>query len=259
MKYRIPIMHRTPFVRRIPVLEREPVIRRTSVFQRKAICSTVVDYRGCIIGDRYTDCNGCTYCKPGKENEYNDSILLVIDDEIEDWQEVIDDIIAAKNNKEYMRVVTDVPLPKEVIYELAYSPFNVLQYNLDLYMGKEELDTFKSSIFTASNCGLYIAVLLYPILPGVVRVYDVIELINSFRNLCRHVCLKFIEVKEPISPRNGYYNINGEAVPEWTLKRTEDETLQCSDLYISKFLTSLQKYIVPRKINVSICNQEVCY
>lgn len=258
MKYRIPIMHRAPFVRRIPVLEREPVIRRTSVFQRKAICSTTVDYKGCIIGDKYTDCNGCTYCKPGEENPQNDSILLVIDDEVEDWQEVIDDILAAKNNKDYMRVVTDVPLPDEVVYELAYSPFNVLQYNIDLYMGRSELDALKASIFTASNCGLYISVMLHPILPGVVRVYNIIELINSFRNLCNHVCLKFIEVKEPLRPCNGYYNINGEAVPEWTLEKAE-ETLQCSPLYTSKFISSLQKYVVPRKINVSICNQKVCY
>lgn len=259
-RYRRPIFKRVPFVKRKSVHSRTPLVKRRPIFRREPVPLNFIAFESCTIGCK--DCSGNTYCSvdTSREDDNKNFRLIRVKEEKteEEWNEICKQIAFVESQGCFIRMVTDVSIPREVLFVLAYSPFNVVQYNLNLSSSESYLDGIKESLFLADNCGLYIALMLYPIMPEATKSYDILEFLNSMRCSCNVICFKFIEFSCENHPYMGFFNINGNLIPEKYMEQQSDKFV-CSSSFKESFCTIMTRYLNPRKISCSLCNDKICY
>lgn len=239
---------------------RTPFIKRTSIYNRTPIFVPKVDYEGCIICDK--SCNGTKYCEvriPKDEDSDSFRLIRILDVSYsqDEWDEIVKTIEFVKSQECNVRVVTDRSLPNEVLYKLSYSSFNVVQFNLNL-MSHHNMSKMKRNIFLADNCGLYISLMLFPIIPTVTKSSDILELLSSMRCSCNTVCFKFVELSANQYILQDHYIINGYSVHK-SFMSTCGDRLICSEWFKTSFCTIFTQFLEPRKINCSLCNDNTCY
>lgn len=243
---------------RLSNIKRTSIFMRSPVLERYSISLNSVTYSGCkILDNGLVDCSNTEF---STFPDYGDSrtILIVLNSENHDWDEILELIALCKERHRYIRIITEVVVPMEILCAFTYHPCNVIQYNIDIKRG-EYSKLLRSSIYNAKICGAYITVFIYPIIPTIITVSNVIEMTVMFKNLSDHICVKLLEVDQPLDPVDGLYNINGNAVPEKYLERCKDGVLRCSKYYRAAFSNALTKYTIPNKVNLSICDQGKCY
>lgn len=248
-------MERAPFIIRRPILERDPMVTKQAIFQRTPITCTQVHFDKCALCANNVDCGG--YCYNASENIIdpdNPQFGLV---RYQEGQPAVDDIEALENAGLYTRLVAEAPVNPGVLFALAYSPFNIVQYNLnDQYPIKQ----WQRSIYKAKSCGLYIAIKLPVIIPTVTKIQDVLRTMEEYSNVGRYFCIQFMDTKD-VMPHcaEGYYNINGALVPEKYVTDNHQGGIQVNQVFLTKFLSTMNRYTKPKKVNVMVCYNGKCY
>lgn len=259
MKYRIPIMKRTPFVIRRSIVHRSPVVSRIAVINRTPVPVKNISYTSCKLMTSCVDCKGFDYTPTNEVLAPMCIFRLVRVSDTDNKEQLIDKIQGIKNEGAYIRLVTDKPLPAEVVTSLMYSPFNIIQYNINC-MDNVSRGDMKKSLAVAKNCGLYTSVLFYPIIPTIIKVSYILSMLEEYHSLVNYFCLNFLST-HGVLPQNygGHYNINGYLVPDKYMTYNKEGGIQCNESYLSDFITVLNSFVRPRKINVILCNNATCY
>ena len=254
-KYRLPIMERAPFIIRRPLVDRTPMVTPKAVFDRTPITCTQVHFDECALCANNTDCGGYKYYTQGDEvSPDNPQFGLV---RYQDGQSVTDEIEALEDAGVYTRLIADAPVTSGVLFALAYSPFNIVQYNFnDQYPAKE----WQQSIHKARSCGLYIAIKLPVIIPTVVKLQDILQLMEKYSNVGKYFCIQFMDTKD-VMPycAEGFYNVNGALVPEKYVTDNGQGGIQVNEDFLMKFLSTMNRYVKPKKLNVMVCYNGKCY
>lgn len=266
-KYRRAIFSRTPIVNRKPVRQHRMPVKRHSIFSRIPITFEATEFTGCPLFN--SQCFNCAsennYCEWNTDTSECDfqvfRLIRVCEPLSEDeTQDLIKKILFVKSLGCYIRLITDAPLDNEVLFTLGYDPLNVIQFNINLLdFSKDYIKGMKHSIFTADNCGLYVGLMLYPIIPGVTKSHEVLEFLNSFRCSCNNICFKYLEL--PLSTKkyeDSYFNVNGHVVPSCYFVKLGNK-LVVSPYYRRTFSTIMTRFLTPRKVNCSCCNDYICY
>lgn len=265
-RYRRAIFSREPVINRRPVKRHRTPVKRHSIFNRVPLTSVKTEYQGCQLYG--CNCENCVseqeFCEWDADVEKYDfhtfrliRISEILDEDAE--SELIKKIHYVKSLGCYIRLITDVELPNGVLFALGYNPLNVVQFNINIMETSEEvLRSMKTSIFTADNCGLYVALMLYPIIPEVTHTSGILELLNSFRCSCNNICFKYLDLPCSTPCSNGYYNVNGHLVPECYYQRIGDK-LGVTAYFRRTFSTIMTKFLTVRKVNCSCCNDHICY
>ena len=120
------------------------------------------------------------------------------------------------------------------------------------------MDWIQKLIYLSGNCGLYNILFLYAIVPEIVKTYNVIDILDVFRNISNlQFNLKFCSLPD-IKEIDGFLNINGTPVSTKYLERTPDGWV-CTEKYMSSFLNTINVfYAKPRKMSVVICGSDIC-
>lgn len=262
MKYRNPIITRVPFVRRKTIYTRVPTVKRIPIVSRSPISLSNIDFEGCVLCSEGCGCNGANYCSASTvrgDNPTDFRLIRIFEGDYPDeyWMDIIDSIEFVKQQSCNIRMISDVAIPNEVLFSLGYSPFNVAQYNLNVF-DKKSIKGIRESLLTSTNCGIYTSLLLYPIMPEVTKSYDIIELLSSLQYSCRTLCFRFLELPDEYVESQGFYNVNGHLVPSKYMEHVEDKIV-CNDYFKENFCTIMTRYMEPRKVSCSLCNDNVCY
>lgn len=260
-RYRRAIFHRVPVINRKPLKQhREPICRKT-ICKRTPITSVVVEYDGCgLINSTCEECAlqqfYCDWDASLEDYDYNVIRLIRIQD-IDDTKELLHKIQYVESIGCYLRLITDVPLEDEVLYALGYNSLNVVQFNINI-LDELLLNIMKHSIFTADNCGIYVSLMLFPIIPEVTHTSQVLEILNAFRCSCNIICFKYLEIPVDFPSVDGYFNVNGNCVSsEYYIKLGDKFVVNA--YFRRTFSTVISRFLSPRKVNCSSCNEHVCY
>lgn len=254
---RTPFIQRTPFIRERQKIQRKPIITRQPIVSRQPICENCDNCEKCKLFSEYKDCGGNLYVAPDDlTTDMHIPRLFVVTKDV-DQMSLIPEIEALEKAKKFLRLVTDVPLNRELVTAVAYSPYNILQHTIDLSKSDYMFEDMKDSLYLAGNYGVYTTALIAPIIPGVVKISKILGVINRIAPACLYFCLKFM-VAASTKKVNGVYLINGYPVSEEYLVETEDG-VACSEKFITYCVDTIAAYTIPKKINVCVCNNKTCY
>ena len=238
-------------------MERVPIVRRTAIFERNACCSTCVEYETCKLCNQFLDCMGKSYAPHDSNKSSEVYRVIYVSKDYEDFDSLEDKIWELSKKNVCLRLIINRPIPKEVLWAVSYSEKNILQVNLDMLKVNTEVLWAQELIALAGNCGLYVVLFLYPIIPYLVKTYQVIDLLDMFRNTVNiHTMLKFSKILN-VKETDGYLNFNGIPISTRYLIKTGNDW-ECTPEYMEKFLKIINLYSVPRKISVSICGKSDC-
>ena len=166
----------------------------------------------------------------------------------------LDSIQRAKNKNEDICLETEKDIPREIVWDLSYSPRNILQINLCLLEPFERLGWVIELVHLTEICGIRCNLMLFPIIPTIVSTSDVIRIIDSVNN-CNHckIILKFSEfIKyEPTSSKK-FLTTNKRAIPMEYLTRYTENLYKCSNLYTEEFFQLVKFYTDSTKLEVVI-------
>lgn len=223
---------------------RKPIISRTAIYQRITCCSDHIKYEGCNL------CNS----SPCKGSSKNTLEVMYITQGNNNWDDIINKIWSFHDEGKFLRLIIDTEIPKEVLWAASYSEKNIFQVNINMIELNSNIDWIRKLVFMSGNCGLYVVLFLYPIIPDLVKTYHVIDVIDMFRNVVQfHVNLKF-GVFTKVQESEEYINFNSIPVSIKHLKKCED-SWECTPEYLKNFLDIVNLYAIPRKISVGICGE----
>lgn len=239
---------------RKPIVLRNPIVPRTAIYERIACCSSYVKCENCKLCREFSDCSQKTYV-PWDSSETSELYRVIyVPDDYEDWETLEAQIWELSDKDVYLRLIIDKNVPKEVLWAASYSEKNIFQINVNMIDFDTEVLWVQKLVSLAGNCGLYVVLFLYPIVPDLVKTYHVIDILDMFRNSVHfHVTLKFSEITD-VKETDGYLNFNGSPVSVKHLTKT-DCGWKCTSEYLRKFLEIVNLYAIPRKISVSICGE----
>ena len=256
MRYRVPILQRVPFIVRHSVFNRTPIITRVPVrCDRNSFAVEYEDSIKCRLSHSCTDCSGCEYYMPTDslvDSDYKKFVLIRADGLLE--TDLIESIQHIEESGKYIRMLVSESVSSEVIKAVAYSPYNIIQFNIDL----TKTDDLSSVIYFASKCGLLISIYLSPVIPTVIKASQVLSIIDHYTSVADYFCIKFFKKHADCVCLEEFVTINNTMVPSKFLAIKEDHLI-CSKDYTDKFLDIVNTYTKPRKINVVLCDNGSCY
>lgn len=245
-------------VRKSILIQRNPIVRRTAIYPRKACFSQEVSCKTCKLCTENCDCNGkpFVHISDSQKGSGSDDIykIIYLSAEIEhDWDEVESMIWQLDEQKALLRLITDVDIPQKILWAASYDAKNILQINVDMLHYGKVAHWVRKLVFNADKCGVYSVLFIHPIIPDVVKTYQVLELMHDMRNhKYVHFDLKFGEF-EGINEIDGYLNFNGKPVSNRYLVKNSQGLWQCTEEYLNLFLKKIQIYTEARNISVAIC------
>ena len=170
------------------------------------------------------------------------------------WTDLIDFIKLAKLNDESICLKTEIDVPKEIIWELAYSSKNTLQINVCILNSFEELSWVIELSHLTEICGICCNLVIFPIIPIVVKVSDVLRIIDAVRN-CKYckILIKFAEfIKYEKTTSKKYLMLNNNTIPMEHLIKCNSNLYKCSDAYKEECYQLIKFYTDNTKIEVTI-------
>ena len=219
-----------------------------------------IKYSGCSLCSAGTGCNDVTYCScstPLKENRTDFRLIRLSKTPDKEVARVVSDIQYVKSQSCNIRLISDVPVPKQVVFELAYSPYNVIQINIDLLLDSQFISDMLDTVTLASNCGLYTSVMLFPIIPELTPTYELLEMINRIHYNCKVVCFKFIEFDLSVC-KDGRFELGPVSISDKYFENHNGKYV-CSKYYKDSFCTIVSKFLESHRISCSLCNDKICY
>ena len=264
-KYRKAILSRSPIIDSTPKPVHRVPIKRHSIFNRMPVSSDSFICTGCSLFENTGNCaNQVDYCKWNESVDKYDfkTFRLIRISKIlspEEIEEVVQKIKFVQSNGCYIRLLTSVPVDNAILFALGYDPLNTIQYTLNIIdTSDDELVALKKNIFTADNCGIYVGLMIYPIIPEVTKCYSIIELLNSLRCSCNMICFKYIELPEDWKCYDGYFNINGNIASVNNFVKFNHKW-RVNNYYRRTFATAVNRFLSPRKVDCLCCNEHICY
>lgn len=238
----------------IKVAYRTPMISRTAIFPRKPVDTSVICYESCKLCDSFIDCQGnCLESFDSIDNLDCYRVLFVSKD-FENWGELVEIIWSLDVLGVLLRLITDTELPQEVLWAASYNCKNILQINLDMTQAENDMNWVRKLMGWSNSCGLFSVIFLYPIIPTIVRTYQVVDVMDSLRNYgCHHFSLKFSKLSGCKSFDDGVC-FHGKLIPLKYLTSSEC-FWECSSRFMEEFMEKINIYSIPRKISVSICGK----
>lgn len=254
-KSEVEVMKRTPII-----FSRKAIFHRTAIFRRIALCTQNVSYENCRLCTQVSDCQGQEYlwaCDEYYEKKDVYRVLYVSSLDC-DWVAIEAQIWNLENKGLLLRLIIDRDIPDRVLWAASYSAKNIFQVNINMIDLEKNLSWIQRLVSLAGNCGLYSVLFLYPIIPGLVKSYDVLEVIDNFRNAgYHHITLKFGEITN-CDEVDGYLNFGGTPVSTRYLTQTSQGTWECTKEYLKLFTEKIQVYTIPRKVSISVCGCGDC-
>lgn len=258
MRYREPILERVPFIIRHSLFNRIPIITRVPVnCDRNSFAIESGGYVNCRLCNSNTDCSGYTY-------HFVDSDDLSVVDDCKKFVilnadgKTIDELISIIEKIEisgkYIRMLVSEPISNDVIMALAYSPYNVIQFNINLV----QHNNLSDSVFFSNKCGLLVSMYMSPIIPIVVKVSKVLSIIDYYGLVVDYFCLKFFKTVNNCDYLDEFVDINHTLIPNRFLEISEGYLI-CSKIYKDKFVDMVNAYAKPRKVNIVLCDDNKCY
>ena len=245
-------------IRKSISVHRTPIVQRTAIYPRKPCYSKRVNCKTCKLCTENQDCNGKQFIhvpdlQEGSGNSDVYKIIYLSADVEHDWDEIESMIWQLDEQKALLRLITDVNIPQKILWAASYNANNVFQVNVDMLYYLKNSSWRRQLVFNADKCGMYCVLFVHPIIPDVVRTYDVLDLIHDMRNhKYIHFDLKFGEF-DGIDEVDGYLNFNGKPVSSRYLTRNSQGFWQCTEEYLNLFLDKVQIYTGVRNISVAIC------
>lgn len=171
------------------------------------------------------------------------------------WSDTIRRLQSLEENNTLVRLITETPLPDEVVWTAAYAAKNIVQINFDILYWKESITWVTALVHQLERCGVLCVLMIYPILPRQVKTYQVLQLIDAVGSCtgCR-IKIRFAEFKNPgLLIHSGFVQINGTSTPLSLVRQIQDDLWGCTDEFKQEFMEYLQYYAKTNKYNVSIC------
>lgn len=243
-------------------MKRQPIVRGVAIFHRVAIfprkpCCSGVDWKRCKLCSQFEDCVGNSFIPAEIEDLDTEKTRLIrVINEFEDWESIEQQLWRLSAQGTIVRLVTDVELPKEIIWAASYSEKNIIQINFDMTQRKKGMKWIDKTMSIANRCGVYCVLCFHPIVPGYTMTYQVIEVIDQCKSHGYfHVNLKFCEITGNVIESDGWLNFNGHVIPVKYMEKTSDGW-ECTQEYKQLFLSKIQLFTKPKKLSVSVCSNE---
>lgn len=246
-------MERTPVIRKA-------IIHRTAIYRRIALCTQNVSYENCRLCTQISDCQGNEHLRAIDEFYEKKEVyrVMYISAQDCDWDEIEARIWQLEKKGLLLRLIIDRDIPDRVLWAASYSAKNIFQVNINMIHLEKNLEWIQKLVAMAGNCGLYSVLFLYPIIPGLVKTYNVLEVIDNFRNAgYHHVTLKFGKIVN-CEETDGYLNFGGIPVSTKYLIQTSPKVWECTKEYLDLFVEKVQIYTTPRKVSISVCGNGDC-
>ena len=213
-------------------------------------------YSPCILCQGNKDCSGYTYLPPEDCLELKGSKtrhrLIYIGKDYENWYELEKQLMVASILKTNIRLVLDREIPSTVLKAAAFSPFNIVQFNVNLLEFADYVRWVGNGLAICNNCGLYSIVYLNPVIPVVTPSYYIIETLSNLQNLSSRVILGFATELSSLAETDLGYHFDDKIIPKEYLEKKENHFI-CSEVFKEKFLSIVNLYAAPHKISLAIC------
>lgn len=193
---------------------------------------------------------GCRECKLFRNLDINN--LKSFNTNNVSWIELIQNIQLCKLNNEDICLKTEKDLPKEIIWELAYSSKNILQLHTCILTPFKDLSWAIELVHLAEICGICCNLLIFPIIPTIVKVSDVLRIIDSVRN-CNYckIFIKFSEfMKYEVTTSKKYLMLDKHVIPMEHLIKCTPHLYKCSDSYREDFFQLIKFYTDNKKLDI---------
>lgn len=241
-------MKKKPLLKRLPILNRVPIIQRHPVYSR-------FSWEKCCLCSSNVDCSGRKFSRLSSK-VLKSCVSVYVSKKFNNWKHLENQLWKLGTQGVPLRLITEVNLPKEVVWAASYSSDNVVQINLNMMEYNNEIKWVDNLMSVLNRCGVYCVLCLNPIVPGVVKTYHVVELLARLRNHGKfHVNLKFCRVQGELFKSSGWINFNGNPIPEkWMVNH--QGVWECTPEFQHQFLEKVQLYSLPKKLSVSICGTD---
>lgn len=235
--------------KQVPIIQRHSIYHRVAIVRRRPCC-TPVNWSKCTLCKSSNDCSGNVY------NQKNPVKLITVPVGFSDWEQLETQIWELQHKGYNLRLITDQNMPKEIMWAASFSEKNIVQMNLNLMNMKLELDWVSKLMSLSNRCGVYSVLCLNPIVPGVVRTYHVVDILDRLNGLSHfHTNLKFCEIPEEIPVYNGIINFNGYLTSIRFMEKTS-QGWKCKSEFIQEFTEKVQLFSEPRKLSLQVCGNE---
>ena len=189
-------------------------------------------------------------CDPAKYKKYyfmgiTEKVLVIPSDP--DWTKILSKIQSCKERGLTLRLITSVQLPKEIIWKASYNENNIIHININM-LHIENFSWVSQAVRITEKCGILSLLFMYPIVPHVVKTYQVLQIVESVES-CLHceLRLKFLELNpEDVSLEEKENLIK---VEDMTL---DEHTWKCDPEFINIYMKYLTFYIKIKKSNLNI-------
>lgn len=233
------------------VVQKQPT-QRTAIFHRTPCCSQL-ECVSCRLCNQTEDCDGNRFVDVFSDEPSSVIRKLYIKDSLVDWDSVMAQITTESNSGSPMRLITDRKIPQRVLWKFSYSDKNVIQINLDMTKFPSNISWVEQIMITANKCGIYVVLCMYPIVPQVIKTYQVLEIIDRFK-WCGHftASIKFCEIPDTAIVSGGWLNFNGVPVSIKYLVHS-NSVWKCTEEFKDLYMKYIYRFSIPRKIKVNVC------
>lgn len=220
-------------VDRVPILTRKPIIF-TNLF-------SLTDY-------------DITQELSVLRDEYDYQTMVVDSSNVDEsyWENLGQKAQLINSSGVKVRVVATDYVAKNFLSYLMTSPFNIVQFNVNMVDGFHE-KMLRSSISQSGVCGLYTCVVFYPIIPTVLKTHELIELVLSMPD-CDAIGIKFLETEDYS------VDVNTVTVGEYSFNKKyatiNDGVLSCKDEYVDEFYRIVKSFLGHRKVDCFVYGDE---
>ena len=225
-------------------VKRIPIVSRTAIFRRKPIYVRTSWDKCKVLSNGFLVCGN-----PQKSNIET----MYVPFGFTEWHSLEQSIWNCHGSHKVLRLITEVELPKNIIWATSYSEKNILQINLNLLRAKHNIDWIDQMMNLADRCGIYVVLHMHPVVPEVIKTCHVIQIIDRVSGKgCFHANINFLSFHKKVAESPEYINFNGIPVKKEYLVETIDGWT-CSKEFKERFLSILKMYTVPKHISISAC------
>jgi hypothetical protein len=144
-----------------------------------------------------------------------------------------------------VRVVAADFVPKWFMTQIRTSPFNIIQFNVNLLDGFNS-EMLKQSIAYATGCGLYTVVIFHPIIPTVTKSHEILRFVLSFID-CNAIGIGFLDTNK--------WKSNGDKIEVGGVSFNKEYSevvngrLMCNEEFKGEFFSIINGFLSHRKID----------
>lgn len=196
-------------------------------------------------------CKKCKYYKECFPNTRKHKILRVR--QHQNWDVLNSKMEYAKKCKKSIHLILNRPVPNEIIWNISYSPYSVIQINIKMSEGNT--DWISKLVHLAEKCGILVILVFHTIIPQLVKVYDVLKILDTVKNCSNYrVILNYsLFFVYGHFKRIKYLNIRHHKISSENLQFVWGKTWRCSDEFISEFQKLVEFYTTHNGIRLRVC------